>query len=209
MYEYWTHMTIANYLTFIRIFISPIFFLLYVDYSYFGISDKLLPYLLLALLTVSELSDALDGYFARLYNQVTDLGKILDPMADSIARISVFITFTQPPVSIPLILLFVFLYRDSVTSTLRTVCALRGFALAARPSGKIKAILQAIASFAIVLMMIPYSMGALSQQELHYYSTIIITLTAVYAVASAIEYLFANRHHIAKLLKTGEKETRV
>ena len=53
-------------------------------------------------------------------------------MANNIYRISVFLTFTQPPINLPLLIVFIFLYRDSVISTLRTICALRGFALAAR-----------------------------------------------------------------------------
>jgi CDP-diacylglycerol--glycerol-3-phosphate 3-phosphatidyltransferase len=69
----------------------------YLEYETFDISLVTLPYILLFLLGISELSDACDGYFARKYNQVTDLGKILDPMADSIYRISVFLTFTLPP----------------------------------------------------------------------------------------------------------------
>src|SRR5258708_4178403 len=109
--------TVANCLTFFRIFISPVFLLVYLQHEAFGISVRALPYALLLLLSISELSDALDGLLARKYNQVTDLGKILDPMADSISRISVFLTFTQPPVSVPIICVFIFLYRDSVIST--------------------------------------------------------------------------------------------
>lgn len=193
-------MSIANYLTFIRIFISPIFFLIYMEHTYFGISDKALPYFLIALLGVSELSDALDGYVARRYNQVTDLGKILDPMADSIARISVFLTFTQPPVQIPLLLVFIFLYRDSVISTLRTVCALRGFALAARPTGKLKAIIQAVAAFSIVFLMLAYSQEEISLSSLQTSSTILIAIAAAYTLYSGADYIIANRHHVAKLL---------
>lgn len=193
-------MSIANYLTIIRIFISPIFFLIYIEHNYFGISDKALPYVLIVLLGVSELSDALDGYVARLYNQVTDFGKILDPMADSIARISVFLTFTQPPVQIPLLLVFIFLYRDSVISTLRTVCALRGFALAARPTGKFKAVIQAIAAFSIVFLMIAYSQEKISLSTLQTCSTILVTIAAAYTLYSGADYIVANRQHVAKLL---------
>ena len=104
-------MSVANYITFTRIFISPIFLLVYLQHEALGISTTLLPYCLFFLMGVSELSDAFDGFFARRYNQVTDLGKILDPMADSIARISVFLTFTQDPVRLPMLLIFVFIYR--------------------------------------------------------------------------------------------------
>ena len=84
-----TFFSVANCLTFIRIFISPVFLLVYLQHEALGISRIYLPYVLLFLLGVNELSDALDGFLARKYNQVTDLGKILDPMADSISRISV------------------------------------------------------------------------------------------------------------------------
>ncbi|MBS0623652.1 MAG: CDP-alcohol phosphatidyltransferase family protein [Verrucomicrobia bacterium] len=193
-------MSIANYLTFIRIFISPIFMFLYLEYSLLGIPFVALPYILLALLGVSELSDAFDGYLARKLRQVTDLGKLLDPMADSIYRISVFLTFTRPPVSLPLLLVFVFLYRDSVISTLRTVCALRGFALAARSTGKIKAILQAISGFVILLMLIPYTLGSITAGTLHAVSITVVSISAAYALFSGVEYLWANRDYVLRLL---------
>lgn len=193
-------LTIANFLTFIRIFISPIFLLIYLQHDAFYISNLLLPYVLIFLLGASELSDAFDGYVARKFNQVTDFGKIFDPMADSISRISVFLTFTQPPVNLPLLLVFLFLYRDSVISTLRTVCALKGFALAARQSGKIKAVIQACAAFSVLILMIPHSMGQLSDSSLQLISIGAVGLAAAYTLYSGIEYLLANGHYIRKLL---------
>lgn len=193
-------MSIANYLTFTRIFISPIFLLIYLKYEAWGLQFTSVPYILLVLLGISELSDACDGYLARLYNQVTDLGKILDPMADSIYRISMFLTFTLPPVNLPMVLIFVFLYRDSVISTLRTICALKGFALAARPSGKLKAVIQACAAFAIIILLIPFSLGHLSADVLQSTSMIVALIAAIYTFLSGIDYLYANRHYILRLL---------
>jgi CDP-diacylglycerol--glycerol-3-phosphate 3-phosphatidyltransferase len=155
-------------------------------------------------LGVSELSDAFDGYLARKFHQVTDLGKILDPMADSIYRISVFLTFTRPPVNLPLLLVFLFLYRDSVISTLRTICALRGFALAARVSGKIKAIIQAFAAFFILLMMILYAYEIIPQVILTKSAIAVTSLAVVYSLYSGIEYLFANREYVIRLLWNEE-----
>lgn len=189
-------MSIAHYFTFIRILISPIFFYLYLEHENLQISATLLPYLLLIILGISELSDALDGYVARRFNQVTDLGKLLDPMADSIYRISVFLTFTLPPIRLPMILVFIFLYRDSIISTLRTVCALKGIALAARPSGKIKAVIQGIAALLVILLLIPFSLGDLSADSLHYFSTWIVGSAAAYSLLSGIDYLVAYWPHI-------------
>lgn len=195
-----TFFNVANCLTFIRIFISPVFLFVYLQYESFGITKMILPYVLLFLLGVSELSDALDGFLARRYNQVTDLGKILDPMADSISRISVFLTFTEPPVNVPLVCVFIFLYRDSVISTLRTICALRGFALAARFSGKIKAVLQGVCAFAITLLLIPHSKGIVSDATLTLVSTTLVLFCGFYAIYSGVEYVYANRRHIRRVL---------
>lgn len=193
-------MGIATVLTLLRILMGPLFLLVYVYYDAWGVPLKWMPYCLLALMTISELSDAFDGFFARRRNQVTDLGKVLDPMADSIFRISVFLTFTKGAVGLPLLLIFVFIYRDMVISTLRTVCALRGVALAARLSGKIKAVIQAVTGFFIIILLIPYSWGVLSQSALKNWSLYAVSFAAFYTLVSAVEYFIVNRLYIKKAL---------
>lgn len=203
-----TILTVANVITLIRIFISPIFLFFYLEYRSLGISEQALPYVLLLLLAALETSDALDGYLARKFDQVTDLGKVLDPMADSISRISVFLAFTQPPVSLPLLIVFLFIYRDSVISTLRTVCALRGFALAARSSGKIKAVIQAVGAITITLLLIPHSLGLLSTAMLRRASMWIAMVAALYALYSGAEYLYANFHFVRRAILRKRKWAR-
>lgn len=193
-------MSLPNYITFIRIFISPIFFLVYMEYESFGISFKILPYILLLLLAVSELSDAFDGYVARRTNQVSDLGKILDPMADSIYRISVFLTFTQGIIQLPMLLVFVFIYRDAVLSTLRTICALKGFALAASMSGKIKAVIQAVVAFFILILFAFYTADKITLQTLRLASIWSVAVACVYTLYSAVDYLWTNREYVKKVL---------
>lgn len=196
-------MTLAHYFTLLRVLISPLFPLFYLEPGWFGISPQAVPYAMLGLLCVCEFSDVVDGLIARRCNQVTDLGKVLDPMADSITRISLFLTFTQGVVALPLILVLVFLYREFLISTLRTLCALRGIALAARFSGKVKAILQAIALFLILLLMIPQSMGLLSLEGLRSVSFFATLIVALYTVLSAVDYLYANRSYIKKALQSA------
>jgi CDP-diacylglycerol--glycerol-3-phosphate 3-phosphatidyltransferase len=192
----------AHFFTFLRIFLSPLFPVLYLGREWLGISLATLPYLMLFLLVVSEFSDVFDGFIARKRNQVTDLGKVLDPMADSITRISLFLTFTQGFVQLPLLVVLVFLYRDFFISTLRTLCALRGVALAARFSGKVKAILQAVVAFLIILLMIPYTMGYLPLQLFQQISLFAVSIAAVYTVISAGDYFYSNRIYIKKALET-------
>lgn len=201
-------MSIANYLTIFRVFISPIFFLVYAYPSIFGISHHVLPYILLILLGVSELSDGFDGYLARRYNQVTDLGKILDPMADSISRLSLFLTFTLEPVSLPMLIVFAFLYRDWVISTLRIICALRGYALAASWGGKIKAVIQAFAAFTVLFLMIPHSLGFITTEFLQTWSLWIVGFAAIYTLYSGYVYVYSNREFIRKALTLPTQEGR-
>lgn len=200
-------MSVANYLTILRIAVSPFFLLIYLYPTYFGIAVPWVPYILLFLLTLCELTDASDGWVARRYNQVTELGKLLDPMADSIYRVSVFLTFTQAPVNLPLWVVFLFVYRDMGISTLRTVCALKGYTLAARPSGKLKAVFQAISMFAILLLMIPYTQGLLSGPDLSFWSAWITLPVAVYALFSGIEYLIAHRQSLTHILTCPAKSS--
>ncbi|MDS0995411.1 CDP-diacylglycerol--glycerol-3-phosphate 3-phosphatidyltransferase [Chlamydia psittaci] len=195
-------MGLPNYLTFSRLFITPIFMLLYLKGKWLGITPVVLPYVLLALFGLSELTDAIDGYVARKFSQVTDLGKLLDPMADSIYRISLYLTFTQPPVNFPLILVFIFLARDSVISTLRTVCAFRGVVLAARASGKLKAILQGISFLLILLAMIPHSLGMISERELELFASVVGSIVAIYSVCSGAEYFWVNKNHVLQRAKS-------
>lgn len=137
-------MTLANWLTFARLLMSPVFVLVFLQE---GLWARIAA---LAIVVVSELTDAFDGHLARSMGEVTDFGKLLDPLADSVSRISIFIAFMAVGL-IPWWMVVVFIYRDSLISTMRTVCAYRGEVVAARASGKIKAIIQATVIIAILL----------------------------------------------------------
>lgn len=194
-------MNLPHFFTLLRIFISPFFPVLYFEHEHLGISFTSLPYVLLVLLVICECSDLFDGFLARRRNQVTDLGKVLDPMADSITHITLFITFTQGIVKLPLLFVFVFLYRDFFISTLRTLCALRGVALAARFSGKVKAVMQAVVAFIILILMIPYTLGFLPLALFQQISLFSVGIVALYTALSMGDYVFANRFHIKKALE--------
>ncbi len=194
-------MNLALIFTILRIIVTPLFPLFYIEYESLGIPLMSLPYLLLSLLILCECSDLFDGFLARRWNQVTDLGKILDPVADSIMHISLFLTFTQGMVQLSLWYVFIFLYRDMLISTLRTVCALRGIALAARFSGKIKTVIQAVSCCLILCLMIPYTMGWMSLALFQSLSQFFVSIAAGYTILSVIDYVYANRLYIRKMLE--------
>ena len=196
-------MNIPHFITFLRIIIVPLFPFFYLGYRWFGIDPIFVPYILLFLLILCELTDLIDGFLARRRNQVTDLGKLIDPMADTITRLTVLFSFTQGWVAIPIGIVFVFLYREFLISTLRTICALKGFALAARKSGKMKAVLLASVNFLIVLLMIPYTLGKLPIHIFRVVSIIGVSLGAIFSVLTAVDYLIAHRNDLKRILKNN------
>lgn len=196
-------MNIAHFFTLIRIFITPLFPLVYLLHEKMGIPFVFVPYLMLSLLLICECSDVFDGFLARKRNQVTDLGKILDPVADSLMHISLFLAFTKGIVELPLFFVFVFLYRELMIGALRTLCALRGIALGARVSGKIKAVMQGVVCFVIIFLMIPYSKGMISIDVFRDMVFYLTSLVALYTIISLGDYVYANRSHIQRALKTA------
>ena len=91
-------MKAALILTLGRVVLCPIFLVIYLYYAQLGMPLFAVPYALLVITLICELSDVFDGIIARRKKAVTELGKILDPMADSIVKMSVFLSFTQGPV---------------------------------------------------------------------------------------------------------------
>jgi CDP-diacylglycerol--glycerol-3-phosphate 3-phosphatidyltransferase len=177
-------MNLALALTWLRILLTPIFVLVFLN------ATPLFAFLSLLIVCISELTDLFDGMVARKMNQVTDLGKILDPFADSISRLTVFVCFTMADIG-HIFFVLIILYRDSMVSTIRTVCAFRGKIVHARKSGKIKAIVQATAIISILVLRIGYMNGIIASSFMTISFWLMAVTTAV-TVWSAYDYLTGN-----------------
>lgn len=148
-----TIITWPNLITITRIFaVLPVIWLLRAG-SEPGYSHYL--WIALALMLVCEISDWLDGYLARRMEWVSSSGKVLDPMADSLYRISVFVALVANG-WMPLWMLLIMAARDLGMSEVRLLLQRARITLAARSSGKLKAVVQGVAQFAIVLF---YAIG--------------------------------------------------
>ncbi len=135
-----------------RIAIAPFFAFFFIR-SFHAASPALWLWASIGLAALIELSDVLDGFTARARNQVSDFGKLLDPMADSLSRQTVFLSFVVCAGRIiPLWMFLLFLYRDAILSILRTMCAYHGTVLAARRAGKLKAVVQAVGAFVVLFL---------------------------------------------------------
>ncbi len=98
-----------------------------------------------AVFLVIEASDLLDGHLARLWHQESELGKVLDPLADTLCRLTYFILLAAAGI-LPLWMLLVFMYRDFAVAYIRVLVSRQGVMLAARITGKLKAWTYAIAA---------------------------------------------------------------
>jgi CDP-diacylglycerol--glycerol-3-phosphate 3-phosphatidyltransferase len=101
------------------------------------------------IMVLAELSDWLDGYLARRRGEVSKTGKILDPMADSLYRVSVFTAFAANH-WMPVWMLLIVVWRDVMVSYLRVVAERSVGTMGARQSGKWKAVAQSIAQLCVV-----------------------------------------------------------
>jgi CDP-diacylglycerol---glycerol-3-phosphate 3-phosphatidyltransferase len=144
--------TIPNILTLSRLVSAPVFLLLFFGCDgLFGENDWIRYLLCLILVVLSEISDGLDGFFARRLKQVSDFGKLMDPYADSAFRLTVMFSFAGSSANwVPLWMVVVLLYRDILTSVARVFAIKRGVVIAARISGKIKAVSQGLAIVTIL-----------------------------------------------------------
>ena len=127
-------MTTATKITMVRVFLLPVFMvLMYLS----GGEAGLWLWLSLAVFIIASLTDFVDGYIARHYNQTTDLGKFLDPLADKLLTIAAMVMFCEWGV-FPAWALMLVLTREFAVTGLRLIAVQKGTVIAAGRSGKVK-----------------------------------------------------------------------
>ena len=97
----------------------------------------------LAVFSLAAITDFLDGYLARKWNLITDLGKLLDPLADKILVCVAYIALVREGMA-PLWIVSVIISREFLITGLRTLAAAKGVIMAAEKVGKHKTISQMV-----------------------------------------------------------------
>ncbi len=127
-------MTTASKITLARVAMIPAYLVtMYLSRGEAGVWM----YLSLAIFIIASLTDFVDGYIARHYNQTTDFGKFLDPLADKLLTVAAMAMFCEWGV-FPAWALMVILTREFAVSGLRMVASQKGSVIAAGWSGKVK-----------------------------------------------------------------------
>lgn len=181
-------LTIPNLISFLRMALIPVFASL-LFYGYGGLA--------LIVFLVAGVSDGLDGFIARRFKQESELGTIIDPIADKLLMTSAFVLLTMPNVlqpsrhlPIPFWVTAAVIGRDilivSVAAAINIMTGFRGF----KPSwlGKASTFVQVIAVGLILLSPVTgYS----------FYLPTVYTTVAFFAALSGVHYIF----HVARLMK--------
>lgn len=139
-----------NQVTTIRIFLLPLIVFFYLaDFIPWG------KFIAVCLFGVAALTDFIDGKMARARNQVTDLGKFLDTIADKLLiTVAIILVVADGTILAPLGAVFaiIILCREFLVTFLRQVAVNKGIVLAADKLGKYKALFQDIAIPAFMLL---------------------------------------------------------
>lgn len=164
-------MTTASKITLARVALIPVFMaVLLLGY----------PWPAMIIFAVASLTDFVDGYIARHYNQTSDFGKFLDPLADKLLVVAAMLVFVQQG-RMPAWVVMIVLVREFAVSGLRMVAAADGLVLAAGWSGKVKTFSTMVG---LCLMMV------LPLVWLDWAVILVIAVTTLY---SGVEYFIQNR----------------
>lgn len=180
-------MTAANWITLSRILLIPVFmFFMGSTWPYSGV-------VALAIFIVASLTDGIDGYVARKFNQVTTFGKFMDPLADKLLVTAAIIYFVQDG-KMAAWAAVIIITREFVVTTLRMVAAAEGVVIASGISGKVKTTVQIIC---IVFLLTPLYSTTVMDSSVSLGSVAVWLMTAV-TVWSGIDYLARHKDFIIK-----------
>lgn len=183
-------MNLPTKLTMLRILMIPLFVtLFFIPVLYFKIAAAFV-------FILASLTDFLDGYLARKHNQVTNLGKFLDPIADKIlvccALIAVCLDTHTFQIGVA-VCTMVILSRELMISGFRIVASSKNIIMAADKLGKIKTVLQMVS----LILLIPYgdfiAINELTGSIVLYTGLIILLLATIMTLVSGINYILKNK----------------
>jgi CDP-diacylglycerol--glycerol-3-phosphate 3-phosphatidyltransferase len=189
-------LTPANIVTTARIILIPVFvFLLLAPWPQWApdplIAQLAKPWVAAAVFALLALTDGLDGYLARSRNEVTNLGKFLDPLADKILVTAALLALIELD-KLPAWVALVIIARDFLVSGLRMVASAENQVIAASHLGKSKTTLQIIAMILFIIkdsnVIVEFGQGVAVAVEL--FSWLVMIIALVLTLLSMADYFW-------------------
>jgi len=185
-------LNLANRITLLRIFLVPIimfFLLVKLDLPPIRIEDFEITYnqiIATLIFIIAASSDGLDGYIARKHKTVTNLGKLLDPLADKLLIAAVLISLVEMD-KLDAWIAIVIIAREFAVTGLRQVALLDGKVMAASRWGKWKTGIQITAIIALLINNFPFAFIGFR------FDLVAVWAAAIITVYSGIDYFIKNR----------------
>lgn len=167
---------VPNLLTTLRIVLIPLFILLFDHQSPFRSVWAALIFL------IASLTDLLDGYFARRRDEITRLGKLLDPVADKLLVASALILLVDDK-RVPPWIAIIIIGREFAVMGLRAIASSEGIIIAAEKGGKYK---MAVLTASIVFLIL--GDGWITLIDFPFWGHLFLWLGMILAVVSAGQY---------------------
>ena len=175
-------MNLPNKITLLRVILIPAFLVVYLLNP---LPDILNMWLALVLFVTAAITDAVDGYIARKLGQVTNIGKLMDPLADKLLVCGALVAFVYAGV-VPVWAVIIIISREFYVSGLRQLALEQNVVLAADISGKIKMATQLTL---IIYILVPPPFTILVFPQIIFALVVITTIVSVY---SAVDYTRKN-----------------
>lgn len=185
-------MNLPNQITLARVCMIPIFVIfMVIDFPWgevqFGdVFLSVEQLIATAIFIIASTTDWIDGYYARKYNLVTNLGKFLDPLADKLLVSSAFIILVEIGLA-PSWVVILIISREFAVTGLRLILAGDGEVVAANMLGKIKTWTQIIAIITLLLENVPFSYMNFPFADIMLYVALFFTLW------SGLDYFVKNK----------------
>lgn len=188
-------MNLPNRLTVTRLVLVPVFFIVFLIGQYTSLK-VLSTVLMLLIYAVAELSDLLDGKIARKYGLVTDLGKVMDPFADTLTHITYFVCFLSLSI-MPLWAFIIIMWREFSILFVRMLLAkYAGKAMPANIFGKAKTVLYAVTT---LLSFVYLALETFAGGAGEVYRTVLHVFFAAAAAAALMSFII----YIREVLRSG------
>ncbi|VEU82580.1 CDP-diacylglycerol--glycerol-3-phosphate 3-phosphatidyltransferase [Acholeplasma hippikon] len=191
-------MTTANKLTLLRVFMIPLMVIvlylepLKVQTEFLNMTWSTIIFSVLFVL--ASLTDFLDGYIARKYNQITTFGKFLDPIADKVLVFTALLHLMMVmPNRVPLWTVMIILVREFMVTGVRLLAVEKGTVIAASKWGKYKTASTMVAI--IILLFNDFGLTSLNA-NLVWIGNIVYYIAVFFTIYSGWDYLYKNRQVI-------------
>lgn len=186
-------MNLPNKLTIFRILLVPVIVFILLS-NFIPLDFQMRRYIATFIFVVASVTDAVDGHIARKYNLHTNFGKFMDPLADKILVISIMIALMimkDALVNLSAFVVIIIISREFFVTGFRILAAEQNIIIAASFWGKIKTIVQ---MFMVILLLLN-----INNIFLIYISKILIFLSVVLTIVSAIDYTYKNKEVLSEI----------